>query len=191
MTWTNYLQHFNEILSGTWTEAPYDDPHFMEYTRLNHSRMNRWLKTGKLTADVIEHLQRIDRTQRWILITEPWCGDAAHSVPFLHLMAEQNQHIQFEIQLRDSGSEIDQYLTHGGKAVPVLIIRDEEGKDLAVWGPRPMAAQRLFQDMKEAGLPLDEQKVRLQQWYNDDKGNSMQQEFVSLLTGIQQCESVS
>ena len=191
MTWTNYLQHFDEILSGTGTEAPYDDPHFMEYTRLNHSRMNRWLKTGKLTADVMEHLRRIDRTQRWILITEPWCGDAAHIVPFIQLMAQQNQHVQFEIQLRDSGSEIDQYLTKGAKAVPILIIRDEDGKDLAMWGPRPKAAQQLFQDMKEAGLHLDDQKVRLQQWYNDDNGSSMQQEFVSLLAGIQQCETVS
>lgn len=191
MTWTDYLQHFEKILSGTWTEDPYNDPHFMEYTRLNHSRMNRWLKTGKLNTDVMEQLQRIDRAQRWILITEPWCGDAAHSVPFMQLMAQQNQHIQFEIQLRDSGSEIDKYLTNGAKSVPVLIIRDEDGKDLAVWGPRPKAAQQLFQDMKEAGLPVDDQKVRLQQWYNDDKGNSMQQEFVSILAGIQQCETVS
>ncbi|MCE2682781.1 MAG: thioredoxin family protein, partial [Cryomorphaceae bacterium] len=125
MTFSDYSFIFNHILTGTIQHAPYDDPHFVEYTKLNHSRMHRWEKTGKLTEECISTIQSISTPMHWILITEPWCGDAAHSVPFLAKMAEENPLIHLEIQLRDSeGSEIESYLTNGGKSIPILIVRN-------------------------------------------------------------------
>lgn len=181
MSWEQYLSRFEEILSGGGQEAPYNDPHFMEYTRLNQQRMNRWLKTAVLHDDTKKALGQIDQEQQWVLITEPWCGDAAHIVPIIALMAQHNPKIRLDIQLRDSGSEIEQYLTNGGKAVPVLIIRNTEGKDMGVWGPRPKACQQMFLYMKQEGLSVEEQKVKLQQWYNADKALSIQQEIVALI----------
>lgn len=181
MSWEQYLSRFDEILSGAEQEAPYNDPHFLEYTRLNRQRMNRWLNTAVLSEDTKKALEQIGQEQHWVLITEPWCGDAAHSVPIIALMALHNPKIRLDIQLRDSGSEIEQYLTNGGKAVPVLIIRNTEGKDLGVWGPRPGACQQVFLQMKREGLSLEEQKVKLQQWYNADKALSIQQEIVALI----------
>jgi hypothetical protein len=185
MNWQEYLQQFEEILSHTLNTAPYDDPHFYEYTKLNQSRMNRWLKTAPLQTPLIEALQAIEEAQQWILITEPWCGDAAHLNPFIFKMSEVNPRIQLHIQLRDSGSEIDHYLTNGGKAIPKLIIRNESSEDLLVWGPRPAAAQTYFYELKESTMPLEAQKAALQQWYNQDKGQSIQQEFLQLLSALQ------
>lgn len=181
MTWEQYLSCFEEILSGDVPEAPYNDPHYLEYARMNQQRQNRWLKTAVLHDDTKKALEQIDQQQQWVLITEPWCGDAAHSVPIIALMAQHNPKIRLDIQLRDSGSEIDQYLTDGGKAVPVLIIRNRQGKDLGVWGPRPEACQEMFLQMKQDGLSLDEQKLKLQQWYNADKALSVQQEITALI----------
>lgn len=184
MNFNDYQQQFEAILSGALTSGVYEDPHFVNYTKLNHSRMNRWLKKGELLAETKRALATIQTRQKWLLITEPWCGDAAHIVPFIVMMAEQNKSISLEIQLRDSNSEIDSYLTNGGKAIPKLIIRNEANEDLAIWGPRPAQCQKVFTALKESGAELDELKIGLQEWYNGNHGVAIQEEICVILSTI-------
>ena len=182
MDFTHYLAKYKEILSQTNPEKPYDDEHFMEYVKLNQSRMNRWLKTGVLNPDLVSQVKNMQEKQNWVLITEPWCGDAAHLVPFIAKLSELNPLINLTIQLRDEDSEIDNYLTNGGKSIPILIIRDEAGKDLAIWGPRPKTAQNYFTELKSQNKSFEEQKEALQFWYNQDKGASLQAELLEILS---------
>jgi hypothetical protein len=178
MDFNTYSELFKEILDGSNTTAPYDDAHYVEYTKLNASRQHRWMKTGVLSQELINTIEKIKDEQHWVLITEPWCGDASHNVPFIAKMAELNPNIKLEIQLRDSeNSEIDNYLTNGGKSIPILVVRNAKNEDLFVWGPRPAACQEIFQEMKNNNLPFEEQKVILQNWYNHDKGVSIQAEL--------------
>jgi hypothetical protein len=181
MNWNEYVDYFNQILEGKINTAPYDDEHFMEYTKLNISRMNRWLKQGKLNEALLEKLQQQQEMQTWILITEPWCGDAAHIVPFIYLLSEQCQNVTLKLQLRDTDSEIEKYLTEGSKSIPKFIIRDANNKDLLVWGPRPKNAQAYFMELKSTETDVVKQKTALQQWYNQDKGVSLQLEMLELL----------
>jgi hypothetical protein len=186
MTFEAYLAYFDEILNGNTVQKPYDDPHFVEYTKLNHSRQSRWLKKGVISDETKNIIQSISQKQNWVLITEPWCGDAAHSVPFIAKMAELNPVITLKIQLRDSEeSEIDGYLTNGGKSIPKLIVRDGEGNDLFVWGPRPEACQVEFSALKASGVSFEEQKIGLQKWYNDDQGHLIQKEICQQITAVQ------
>jgi len=184
MNWSEYNHFFDEILKNSNPIAPYDNPDFLGYTKMNHTRSKRWMKTGEITQSIIETVGKIEKAQYWILITEPWCGDAAHSVPFIHLISELNDNIQLQIQLRDSNSEIENYLTNGGKSIPILVIRDENGKDLAVWGPRPAACQVIFNELKLAGAEFSEMKIGLQNWYNQDAGVGLQEELNELLKTI-------
>lgn len=184
MNFHDYQQQFEAILSGALTSGVYDDPHFVNYTKLNHSRMNRWLKKGELLAESKKVLATIQTPQKWILITEPWCGDAAHCVPFIVMMAKQNNLIFLEIQLRDTNSEIDSYLTNGGKAIPKLIIRNDANEDLAIWGPRPEPCQNVFKAEKEKGAEMDALKVVLQEWYNGNHGVAIQEEICAILSTI-------
>lgn len=177
MKWTEYNNYFKEILQDTNPKAPYDSPDFLVYTKMNQTRSKRWMKMGEIAPSIIETVGKINKTQHWILITEPWCGDAAHTVPFIHLISELNDNIQLEIQLRDSNSEIEKYLTKGGKSIPILVIRDENGKDLAVWGPRPAACQVIFNQLKSDRAEFGEIKIALQNWYNQDAGVSLQEEL--------------
>jgi hypothetical protein len=182
MNFSEYQQQFDRILNEQNPQPPYDDEHYLEYTKLNASRQHRWLKKGILTPETISTIQSISEKQHWILITEHWCGDAAHNVPFIYLMAELNPNITLELQLRDSeGSEIDSYLTNGGKSIPKLIIRDTQGNDLHVWGPRPQACQVLFDELKQQNKTFEDQKIALQKWYNEDKGITLQEEICDLL----------
>lgn len=181
MTWNEYLNYTQEILSAGNPAAPYDNPDYLDYTKMNDARMRRWLKTNPITEETINTIRGIHKPQHWVVITEPWCGDAAHITPILYLMSELNDRISMELQLRDAHSEIDHYQTNGTKSIPILIVRDEAGKDLFHWGPRPADAQQMFHELKERNADFEEIKFAIQNYYNNDKSISIQQEVTTLL----------
>lgn len=184
MTFEQYSSYFKTILDTPLEEqnAPYDNPEYLNYTRLNWSRMNRWLKTGKLTEEFKNALQQIFEPQQWIVITEPWCGDAAHITPFLELAGWENPMISVSYELRDTAPfRIENYLTNGTKSIPKLIIKDDQGKDLGTWGPRPEGCQELYSRLKAENADFEKIKVELQQWYNSNKGLDIQNELSLLL----------
>lgn len=91
-----------------------------------------------------------------IILTEDWCGDALLNNPILLKIAEE---IGMEVRfvLRDSHLELmDQYLTNGtSRAIPIFIFLDNEGEEIAIWGPRADKMQELV--MQERGkLPSQE-----------------------------------
>ena len=178
MNYTEYKQLFEKILENANPTHPYNDASYLDYTRLNRSRMNRWDKQLKLDENLAFLIEKIASPQYWIVITEPWCGDAAHIVPFLIKLAEQNSLISYEIQLRDSEPFLIQnYLTKGTKSIPKLIVRDEKGNDIFNWGPRPKGAQALMEKMKAENVDNGTIKIALQNWYNNDKGVSLYNEL--------------
>ncbi|MFT3748900.1 MAG: thioredoxin family protein [Agriterribacter sp.] len=181
MNWQQYLDYTHEILNNENPQPPYDNPDYYHYTKMNDARMKRWVKINPVTEDTKAVLQQIQNPQQWIVITEPWCGDAAHIVPVIYLMSILNKNITLQFQLRDSDSEIEQYLTSGTKSIPKLIVRDEKGKDLFNWGPRPKKGQELYLSLKERKADFEETKVAIQNYYNDDKSLSTQKEIIALL----------
>ncbi len=182
MKWNDYIKAFEAVLNGDNTASPYDKEAYLEYVKLNSSRQNRWLKKMDLDESTLSALNGITSPQTWILITEPWCGDAAHSTPFIQAMAENNPLIELDVQLRDSAPYlIDNYLTNGGKSIPKLIVRDSEDNDLFTWGPRPEECQALMLRQKESDMSEKEKKAELQMWYNKDKGKSVQREITALI----------
>lgn len=182
MNLEEYRQLFKEILSNKNNPAPYDQDSYVNYVKLNNSRMRRWTKQGLIDPELAATIQAIDQPQTWVLITEPWCGDAANSIPYIEKMAALNPNITIEVQLRDSESEIDNYLTNGGKSIPKLITRDTAGNDLFTWGPRPAEAQALVLKQKGSDASTDEKYGEILHWYKEDKGKSIQDEFLALLS---------
>lgn len=182
MQYNEYLQLFENILKSEHPQAPYDDPEYFNYTKLNVSRVRRWNKTAVINEELTKTLAQIKMKQHWIIISEPWCGDASQIVPFLVKIAELSPAITYDIQLRDSEPLlIESYLTNGAKAIPKLISRDTEGKDLFIWGPRPVAAQDLVNESKVKNIEMEQIKIDLQNWYNSDKGFQIQKEISELL----------
>jgi len=189
MDFQQYQDHFKEILSNPNAPAPYNNIEYLDYTKLNWTRQQRWLKTGVVDIALAEAIVKIDRPQQWLVITEPWCGDASHTVPFIHKLTTLNTLISASYQLRDSEPFlIEQYLTNGGKAIPKLIIRDEGGNDLINWGPRPKACQEIYKALTAANSDFGTIKLALQKWYNDDKGKSFQRELLEALIGDKRVE---
>lgn len=184
--WSTYLNIFDEILDSSQPPMPYDNPAYLDYLKLNRSRQKRWLKTGVIQEELKKTITNIKSSQVWYIITEPWCGDAAHSIPFIKLATELNPLIDLKIVWRDTPPfMIENYLTNGGKSVPKLVIRDKNKNDLAVWGPRPLECQNVYQNLKDQNANFDEIKITLQSWYNKDKGKSIQNEITALLESIE------
>ena len=181
MKWEDYVNTFEEILEGTITDGPYKDVVYVEYTKLNQSRMNRWLKKNVISEETKEAFSALSSPQKWILITEPWCGDAAHNSPIIHLLSELSDQIELEVQLRDTDSLIDDYLTNGGKSIPKLIVRDENDNDLFTWGARPKECQEMVVEMKTMDISAQGKNMKIQQWYNKDKGETIQRELIELM----------
>ncbi|WP_442794587.1 thioredoxin family protein [Pelobium manganitolerans] len=187
MDFINYHSYFENIVKTDATEqvAPYNDVLYYDYTRLNWSRFNRWLKTGKLTDEIIASVAKITEPQNWLVITEPWCGDAAHVVPFIEMIARLNPNIHLSYELRDAEPfSIDRYLTNGSKSIPKLVIRDATDKDLAVWGPRPADCQKVYDSLLAEKASFDTIKLALQNWYNVNKGQAIQAELNILIASV-------
>ncbi len=184
INWDEYVALTHDFVNNDTPPPPYDNPEYHQYTKMNETRMKRWIKTNPITEATISVVKQIDKPQQWVVISEPWCGDAAHTVPIMYLMSQLNDKITFEIQLRDSGSEIEKYLTNGSKSIPILIVRDENGKDLFQWGPRPKSGQAAYLELVSKGEDHEAIKAAIQSYYNADKSISTQQEISTLLQAI-------
>lgn len=181
MNWEEYISRIEAVNNGTNRNAPYDQIAYQEYVKLNQSRVNRWLKKNIISEKTKQAMASLSSPQKWILITEPWCGDAAHISPVIYKISELSNFVDLEIQLRDTDSEIDNYLTNGGKSIPILIARDENGKDSFKWGSRPQGCQDMVVEMKSMDLSSQDKNMRIQNWYNTDKGQAIQEEIIELM----------
>ncbi|MCT4628877.1 thioredoxin family protein, partial [Winogradskyella sp.] len=153
----------------------------VNYTMLNDRRMKRWDKTVKVSEANAEKISSYDKKVTWLVITESWCGDAAHIMPVINKVAELNGNIDYKIVLRDDNDDLmNEFLTNGGKAVPKLImINNETNEVISTFGPRPTVATEMVKAYKaEHGKITPEFKEDLQRWYNKDKGQSLIEDLV-------------
>ena len=145
--------------------------------------MDRLDKKIEISEETKLHLQKLDKKQLWLVLTEGWCGDAAQNLPVIEKMAAESSNIELRLILRDENPEVmDLFLTNGARAIPKLISFDEEFNVLFTWGARPSIATQMVVDYKADHGKLDpEFKKNLQIWYNKDKGQNVQSDFVALI----------
>ncbi len=186
---TSYENLLAEHAANGRTSGSDQTESLINYTKLNAHRSKRVSKTVQLNEELAAGVRDIHEKQTWILITETWCGDAASIVPIIMKVAELNPLIDLRIVFRDSNLELmDQFLTNGGRSIPKLIAVDSSNEVLFDWGPRPQDAQQLFYEWKdsEGEVSRDQFHVDLQQWYNTDKGRSLQRELLEVILGVEQ-----
>lgn len=158
----------------------------IDYTKLNYSRSRRLNRTGEVSAEAARVFKNLEEKIIWLVITEPWCGDAAQALPFLNKLAEYSSNIDLKLVLRDENPELmDGFLTNNTRSIPKLIGLDPELKVIHLWGPRSEAAAGLVMDYKkEHGVIDDVLKENLQRWYHNDKGRSIVQELTAIVSEI-------
>ena len=179
--YTKFCAGLAERGESTWPEPSED---MVNYTRINWQRMKRLNKTTIISEDLKVLLGKL-HPMNWVVITEPWCGDAAQNVPIIAAAAEINKSIELKLVLRDKNPElIDQFLTNGSRSIPKLIVFRENEEPMAVWGPRPAEVQKLVMDYKalpEPKIPYKEFSIEVQNWYNKNRSQAMQRELKEIL----------
>ena len=64
---------------------------------------------------------------KFLVITEDWCGDAVNTLPIIARVAEASPLFSLRVLPRDMSLDImDRHLTAGARAIPIVIIYDEE-----------------------------------------------------------------
>jgi hypothetical protein len=154
-------------------------------TLINAQRMKRIDKQCIINYNLHTLISQINRKQKWLLISESWCGDSAQCVPVIAKMAELNKNILLKIIFRDEHLDLmDNFLTNGSRSIPKLICIDEKTDSINfIWGPRPKAIQDRVSELKKnfPEITHDELVKNIHLWYAQDKTKSIQAEFIELL----------
>lgn len=184
MSYAEYRTLTSKLVAEKSTTGNQKTENLVNYTMLNDRRMKRWDKTVKLSEEAMRKIDNYNKKVTWLVLTESWCGDAAHIMPVMNKVAERNPNIDYRIVLRDQNDSLmNAFLTNGGRAIPKLIMIDNDTKEVIdTFGPRPAVATEMVNEYKaKHGKLSPEFKEDLQRWYNKDKGQSTAKDLLCLL----------
>ena len=157
-------------------------------TFINAQRMKRIDKQCVINYNLNRLVSQINKKQKWIVISETWCGDSAQCLPVIAKIAKLNKNVKLEIIFRDEHLEvIDAFLTNGTRSIPKLICVDEETESIKfIWGPRPRVIKDKVLELKSNNKEIthDELVKHIHLWYAQDKTNAIQNEFSELLLSL-------
>lgn len=120
------------------------------------------------------------RDLRLLVLAEDWCGDASNTIPFLARWAGQTPGVELRIVRRDEHPLVmDQYLTNGSRSIPIVIVLDQDLRELGHWGPRPGVLQEWVMQNK-GSIPKSELYPQIRKWYARDRGESTLREVLGV-----------
>lgn len=198
----NYKEYFDEqgidyltyrllvddlLLEGK-TTGPDNSEAMLQYSKMNVQRMSRIDKTAVLNESLMSTISGLTKNYKFLVITEGWCADAAQIIPvFNKISTESLGKIALRFVLRDKNLPlIDAHLTNGGRAIPVLIILNENADQvLATWAPRPQVLQGLLSEWKKETSEMSILSEKLHGWYAKDKTQTTQAELTNVLKGLE------
>lgn len=131
-----------------------------------------------------ESLRNRDDLRCFILAAE-WCGDVVRNVPVV-FRALEAAGIPVEVLIKEQHDDVmQQFLTMGGQAIPIVIFTDAGGFVRGRWGPRPQHVQEAMIAFKQANPDraapdyeekLKEARAEMQRRYGE--GTEYQQAIV-------------
>ncbi|GMK42079.1 thioredoxin [Paenibacillus sp. CCS19] len=124
---------------------------------------------------------------RCLIIAADWCGDVVRNVPVVfHALAASG--MPTEVLIMEQHLEtMDEFLTMGGRSIPVVIFADQQGVVRGQWGPRtkhvqePMIAFKLANPDREAAdyqQNLSEARTEIMRRYGEGEGISYQSDII-------------
>ena len=120
-----------------------------------------------------------------LVLTEPWCGDSTAILPVLQKLFEKSN-VKIRILRRDDNLELmNQFLTIGGRAIPIILILDKDGNYLSRFGPRPVEAGKIFDAYRDAiqkgKIEKSEVMRKIRTFYSKDRGKAILDDFIQVL----------
>jgi hypothetical protein len=92
---------------------------------------------------------------RCLILCAEWCGDVVRNVPVV-FRALEDSGIPTEVLIKEDHMDVmEQFLTHGGEAIPIVIFTDTGGFVYGQWGPRPEHVQAVMNEFKSKNPDRD------------------------------------
>ena len=159
-------------------------PAFREFLESVHDKRDLWHEIharARVPDDVLERARRLGGPWRFLVLTEDWCGDGVNTLPFLARLVEAVPGLEMRVLSRDANPDLrDAHLTEGTRSIPVVIVLDEEYREVEWWGPRPAPVQDHFLRTIKP-LPKEERFPKLRAWYARDRGRTALREILDLI----------
>jgi len=120
-----------------------------------------------------------------IVLTEPWCGDSLAIFPVVRKIAEANGNWDMKVLRRDENPDLmDRFLTRGARAVPIFLFLSTDSSLLFRWGPRPKAAQDIFElyreEFKQGKIEKSDVIKKIRNFYARDRGQAILAELLGI-----------
>lgn len=116
---------------------------------------------------------------RCVILAADWCGDVVRNIPVV-FRALENSGIPVEVTIKEEHEDLmEQFLTLGGKSIPIVIFADTGGYVLGQWGPRPAYIQEPMVQFKQQNTDrnspdyeenLNQTRQEILRRYGDDTG---------------------
>ena len=104
-----------------------------------------------------------------LVLAEDWCNDAVSTIPVLARLAEAVPGVALRILRRDEHPKVmDQYLSDGARAIPIVIALDAAFRERGHWGSRPSELEAWVKANREMTKPDRNREIR--RWYARDRG---------------------
>ena len=185
LTFDQYLQLMQDIVTEKIPrQGMYEADSTFRYTQSNLERTTLVMKEIVLNQKLYNSLSELQEEWIWLVLSEPWCGDASWGLTALYMIAQSTDNIDFRVLLRDEYPEIiAAYQTNGGNAIPKMVcLRKSDLKELGTWGPRPQVLQQMVLNYKQdAHFDFKESVRKIHAWYLQDMTKTIQHEIIDFI----------
>lgn len=186
LSYEAYLSHWEAERTADLSEdADADTRRMQHYLNYNHERQAGVHDAYTPSDDLKAVLNEINQPITWMVLTEPWCGDSAFSLPIIAEAAQAHPQSTLRILLRDSHLDMmDRFLTGGSRSIPKLVLLDATGTVFGTWGPRPEPAQALYDRLNADGKDKMAIVKELLDWYDEGSWEHVDRELADVLRAV-------
>ncbi|HEX7120966.1 MAG TPA: thioredoxin family protein [Gemmatimonadaceae bacterium] len=172
---SNPVDRRREFLSGS-TFAQ-----FIEEAERQREHWRAVVRRAAVSPDALRRVRTLHGAWHLLVLTEDWCSDGVHTLPFLARLSQLTLNLDLRVLGRDRHPALmDEHKSGHARAIPVVMILDDECIERGWWASRPSELQALI-DGPWHRLPPRERELAKRRWHARDRGASALEEIISLL----------
>lgn len=138
-------------------------------------------RRAKVPDAFVQRVAALEGAWHLLVLSEDWCGDAVNTVPVVARLAALAPNLDLRVLARDHNLDLmDAHLTGTSRAIPVVIVLDDEFNERAWWGSRPAELQAWVTGPGRA-LEKEARYREVRAWYARDGGRTTLEEIVATL----------
>lgn len=155
---------------------------FVEGAQVNQELWRAMTKRAQVPAELLSRLEPLPQPRYLLVLLEDWCGDAVNTVPVLDRLASEVVGLELRVLERDQNQDLmDAHLSGTSRSIPVVMVLDQEFREIGWWGSRPEALQTWVDSEEAQALSAQDRYREIRRWYARDHGRTTLAEVVALI----------